>query len=259
MISIFTPVYFTGDTLMHNCGIVNHSAVVSFSPSMTHRALELWPWLEARGNLHEISQAVTLADKEQDLVHGHHTSLKDALRRYHNSRDDPLEYSTPEHIFLLVAGLRPTKDVLYLTTAFSAWHTRPGREKTAFVIVGPVLDEIYAKEVETTVAELPGVYLLPAVEQSVLHMSYLPDATMLVNSSKTEVQLRLLGQTLDVLPGLCLLKFSSEYGCRNDSVKFSDGNWPTIHSTGDVRSHPGGNGPGRSGASAGYSRQRSLG
>ncbi|XP_071531173.1 glycosyltransferase 1 domain-containing protein 1-like [Panulirus ornatus] len=104
------------------------------------------------------------------------------------------EMSSPESIHdlpeifqplvLLVAGLRPVKDVLYVAEAWSTWHrTHGGRGR--LVILGPTLDPDYAAHVHAQAARMSGVRVaasLPPRECQAVMRS----ATVLVNSSLSE-------------------------------------------------------------------------
>lgn len=87
------------------------------------------------------------------------------------------------HVFLLVCGLRPVKDPLFLVDAFAGWHREePG---VYLVIVGPVVDAAFAREVQAKVERSAGVRLLPEMPQGDLHAAE-KNCLALVNSSLSE-------------------------------------------------------------------------
>ncbi|XP_055971378.1 glycosyltransferase 1 domain-containing protein 1 [Sorex fumeus] len=87
------------------------------------------------------------------------------------------------YVFLLVCGLRPVKDPLYLVDAFAEWHQEePG---VYLVIVGPEVDPAFTREVKATVQRSPGVRLLPEMPQEDLH-AVIRNCFALVNSSVSE-------------------------------------------------------------------------
>ncbi|XP_033126731.1 glycosyltransferase 1 domain-containing protein 1-like isoform X2 [Anneissia japonica] len=86
-------------------------------------------------------------------------------------------------IFLLLAGLRPVKDVLYLTRAFSEWHLE--ENAVHLVIAGPELDGTYSDQVKQVVNSLPGVYLLPEMSLAHAHTA-IKQSYALLNSSQSE-------------------------------------------------------------------------
>ncbi|XP_059532620.1 glycosyltransferase 1 domain-containing protein 1 [Myotis daubentonii] len=87
------------------------------------------------------------------------------------------------HVFLLVCGLRPVKDPLYLVDAFSEWHRE---EPSAYlVIVGPEVDPVFTREVKAKVERSVGVRLLPEMPQGDLHAAE-KNCLALVNSSLSE-------------------------------------------------------------------------
>lgn len=87
-------------------------------------------------------------------------------------------------LVLMVAGLRPVKDVLYLTEAWNEWQQARGGHGR-FLILGPSMDPQYAAHVRDQVTRLSGVRVcssLPPREcQAVIR-----NATVLVNSSRSE-------------------------------------------------------------------------
>ncbi len=72
-------------------------------------------------------------------------------------------------VFLLVAGLRPVKDPLFLLDTFSKWHANllcasssaGFREDTIpipyLMVIGPILDSSYAEIFLSRVQSLPGI------------------------------------------------------------------------------------------------------
>ncbi|XP_036132290.1 glycosyltransferase 1 domain-containing protein 1 [Molossus molossus] len=87
------------------------------------------------------------------------------------------------HLFLLICGLRPVKDPLYLVDAFSEWHRE---EPSAYlVIVGPEVDPEFSREVRAKVQRSAGVRLVPEMRQGELH-AVMKNCFALVNSSVSE-------------------------------------------------------------------------
>lgn len=87
-------------------------------------------------------------------------------------------------LVLLVAGLRPVKDVLYLAEAWSEWQkARRGRGR--FLIIGPTLDPQYTVHVHAQVHRLSGVRVCPTLAPSECQ-ALMSSATVLVNSSRSE-------------------------------------------------------------------------
>ncbi|XP_049625235.1 glycosyltransferase 1 domain-containing protein 1 [Suncus etruscus] len=87
------------------------------------------------------------------------------------------------YVFILVCGLRPVKDPLYLLDAFSEWHQEePG---VYLVIVGPEVDPVFTREVKAKVQRSTGVRLLPEMPQEDLHAA-VRSSFALVNSSVSE-------------------------------------------------------------------------
>ncbi|XP_063864728.1 glycosyltransferase 1 domain-containing protein 1-like isoform X1 [Scylla paramamosain] len=87
-------------------------------------------------------------------------------------------------LVLMVAGLRPVKDVLYLTEAWSEWQRARGGHGR-FLIVGPSIDPQYADHVHAQVSRLSGVRVCPSLPPQECQ-AVIRRATVLVNSSRSE-------------------------------------------------------------------------
>ncbi|XP_068215699.1 glycosyltransferase 1 domain-containing protein 1-like [Palaemon carinicauda] len=87
-------------------------------------------------------------------------------------------------LLLLVAGLRPVKDVLFVADSWSQWQQeREG--KGCLLILGPVLDAQYAKEVKAHVSRLHGVLVSDKVDPSDCQ-EIMRNATAVINTSLSE-------------------------------------------------------------------------
>jgi glycosyltransferase involved in cell wall biosynthesis len=89
----------------------------------------------------------------------------------------------PKQIYLLPAGLRPVKDVLFLASAFEKWHAED--PDVVLLIVGHGADEEYAQRVRTAAKTNAGVYVGPALPQDCLFRSFAQCAAV-VNTSVSE-------------------------------------------------------------------------
>ncbi|XP_066945801.1 glycosyltransferase 1 domain-containing protein 1-like [Macrobrachium rosenbergii] len=87
-------------------------------------------------------------------------------------------------LVVLVAGLRPVKDVLYVADCWSQWQQDRGGEG-CLLIIGPVLDAHYAKDVKTRVSRLHGVLVADKVDPSDCQ-EIMRNATALINTSISE-------------------------------------------------------------------------
>ncbi len=85
--------------------------------------------------------------------------------------------------FMLVAGLRPVKDVLYLVDAMERLHDR--HDEVHFFLIGPRLDKEYSGEVTSRLGQSDGVHLLDCIPQGDLQRA-LQEVCGLVNSSRSE-------------------------------------------------------------------------
>ena len=97
-------------------------------------------------------------------------------------------------LLLLVAGLRPVKDILYLWPALVEWHALDPR--IHLVVVGPVLDAGYAAQVHAAIAAHPAVgTILPAVPPATL-LLWLSQADLCLNTSVSEGQSNVLMEAM---------------------------------------------------------------
>ncbi|GAB1290209.1 Glycosyltransferase 1 domain-containing protein 1 [Apodemus speciosus] len=87
------------------------------------------------------------------------------------------------YIFLVICGLRPVKDPLYLVDAFSEWHQET--PNVYMVIVGPEVDPVFTREVKDRVRRAAGVRLIREMNQEDLH-AVVKSCFALVNSSVSE-------------------------------------------------------------------------
>ncbi|XP_052611453.1 glycosyltransferase 1 domain-containing protein 1 isoform X1 [Peromyscus californicus insignis] len=87
------------------------------------------------------------------------------------------------YVFLVICGLRPVKDPLYLVDAFSEWHQE--EPNVYMVIVGPEVDPAFTREVKDRVRRAAGVRLIREMCQEDLH-AVVKSCFALVNSSVSE-------------------------------------------------------------------------
>ncbi|XP_019616690.1 PREDICTED: glycosyltransferase 1 domain-containing protein 1-like isoform X1 [Branchiostoma belcheri] len=166
--------------------------LVCFSKEIRQQALRLWP--HVLDKIHIQPQGVcTYASAS--------SHLSDILTAYRAAEfgscacgcTDNLNDSTK--VFLLVCGLRPVKDPLYLLQVFSEWHRDNSR--VLLIIVGPEMNEDYARKVKGEIRRCPGILLLPPLPQADLHTLMLHSCAV-VNSSVSE------GMSGAILEAMCL-------------------------------------------------------
>ncbi|KAM8961608.1 glycosyltransferase 1 domain-containing protein 1 [Pelodytes ibericus] len=87
------------------------------------------------------------------------------------------------NIFLLICGLRRVKDPLYLVKRFSEWHERD--PNVYLVIIGPMVDPVFTKEVQVTLENIKGVHLIEEIPQDDLQ-AFVRRCFAVVNSSVSE-------------------------------------------------------------------------
>nr|XP_045011628.1 glycosyltransferase 1 domain-containing protein 1 isoform X5 [Jaculus jaculus]XP_045011629.1 glycosyltransferase 1 domain-containing protein 1 isoform X5 [Jaculus jaculus] len=105
---------------------------VAFTESMKEIAQQQWP--HAKGKIFVQSQGIATTPNsafnwDSFLQKLEITQSADSL-----------------YVFLLICGLRPVKDPLYLVDAFSEWHQEA--PNVYMVIVGPEVDPVFTKEVK---------------------------------------------------------------------------------------------------------------
>lgn len=142
---------------------------VAFTESMEAAARLQWP--HAQGKIHVQSQGITTAPNP---AFRWSTFLQ---------RADINQSADNLHVFLLICGLRPVKDPLYLVDAFSEWHQE--EPSVYLAIVGPEVDPVFTREVKAKVERSPGVRLVPEMRQGDLH-AVMKNCFALVNSSVSE-------------------------------------------------------------------------
>ncbi|XP_075391236.1 glycosyltransferase 1 domain-containing protein 1 [Tenrec ecaudatus] len=142
---------------------------VAFTESMKQRAQAQWP--QAQAKIFVRSQGISTAPNA-----AFHWSTFLQRAEIGHSADNL-------HVFLLICGLRPVKDPLYLVDAFSEWH----REEPSvyLVIVGPEVDPVFTKDVKDRVQRSPGVRLAGEMPQADLH-AVVKNCFAVVNSSVSE-------------------------------------------------------------------------
>ncbi|XP_063598597.1 glycosyltransferase 1 domain-containing protein 1-like [Penaeus indicus] len=87
-------------------------------------------------------------------------------------------------LVVLIAGLRPVKDVLYVAEAWSNWNAkREGRGR--LLIMGPALDAHYARQVHSEASRWCGVRVANSLKPPECH-AVIASATVLLNSSLSE-------------------------------------------------------------------------
>lgn len=89
----------------------------------------------------------------------------------------------PRYVYLLPAGLRPVKDVLFLASAFEQWHAED--PEVALLIVGHGADEDYAERVRAVARVNAGVYVSAALPQECLFRAF-TQCSAVVNTSVSE-------------------------------------------------------------------------
>ncbi|XP_048241175.1 glycosyltransferase 1 domain-containing protein 1-like [Haliotis rufescens] len=165
---------------------VHHARyVVVFGQSMWSRASSLWPEIPSN-KVKEIKQAV-ITDPSSSFC----------LLQYLKSNNHiPAATASLRNItvFLLVGGIRPVKDPVFLIDKFSEWH----REDSSvyYVIIGPKIDAEYFEETFwPAVKQSSGVIYIPGLSKEDTHAA-MRDCFSLVNSSKSE------GMSLAVLEAM---------------------------------------------------------
>ncbi|KAJ7333825.1 Glycosyl transferases group 1 [Desmophyllum pertusum] len=155
--------------------------LVAFSDAMKKQALVLWPKCEEKIILQP--QAVCVGPSGFKF-HDYLKQITDPQTLCHiASKDTHGPESFGLIVFLLVAGLRPVKDPLYLAASITEWHKKD--RCIHLIIVGPELDTEFAREVKSEVERLPGVVVLPPLPACDLHAA-IQNCFAVVNSSTSE-------------------------------------------------------------------------
>ena len=149
------------------CAVIQQAtAIVAFTPKLLDDLAAVAP--AARSKAFLVPQGVTPAGGTPPPEEELHSVL---------------ELDPGERLFLLPAGLRPVKDVLFTAKAMAAWHEhRPG---VCLRIVGPELDSDYAREVRLALEHCEGVRYCGALPREQLHGA-MRLAEAVINTSHSE-------------------------------------------------------------------------
>jgi len=147
---------------------------IAFNDALRYRALSLWTDLS-----HKIivqPQAVEIFNLEFE---------QNAIENIFNSSQISAEVLLNNNavIFLLIAGLRPVKDPLFLVQTFSEWHQEDRR--IHLLIVGPEVDTSYSTYFKAALQSFPGVTFIDGMCANELH-SFMVKVFAVVNSSISE-------------------------------------------------------------------------
>ena len=169
--------------------------VVSFSREMFSRARRRWPkfrhkmmLIHASTDISEINPGVTISK---------YVSIRSDSSSSSSTHTSP---ETSVATVLLLGGIRPVKDILYVVNEFVTWrlkclesHSLGEPQPPVLLIVGPEIDLTYSGLVKNYIAALPvgsgvsyhtgenGTGVLPCVARSLVQQ-----ATVVINTSKSE-------------------------------------------------------------------------
>ncbi|RDD41084.1 Glycosyltransferase 1 domain-containing protein 1 [Trichoplax sp. H2] len=145
--------------------------LIAFTRSHFNLAMAQWP--TQINNI--IKQPQSVVTNPQNTF-----SFKAHLQEKLGMQEQNLQNIT---IFLLVAGIRPIKDPLFLADAVSEWHRKD--PSIYLVIIGPEIDTEFSYKMKENLLRYTGVYYVDSIPQPKLHMA-LRQCTALVNSSINE-------------------------------------------------------------------------
>lgn len=163
----------------------NARRIISLGPSLARDAQSLWPTLD-KDKFCIIPQAVMTRPS---------TTFR-PIDYLINNNFISAHHAASSQIFLLVAGIRPVKQPLFLVKAFSEWHTMK-RPDAYLVILGPRLDMEYTNFFLQEIESVPGIIYIPGLGLEETH-SFIRDSTCVVNSSISE------GMSVAILEALAL-------------------------------------------------------
>ncbi|KAK3855110.1 hypothetical protein Pcinc_038464 [Petrolisthes cinctipes] len=124
-------------------------------------------------------------DKLTQTTHAEQNSIREGMVR--TKTEEVIMEKLPaafQPLVLIVAGLRPVKDILYVAEAWSTWRGGPEGRGT-LLILGPPLDTRYANHVYSEAKRLRSVCVAPSLPPSECQ-AVIRSATVLVNSSRSE-------------------------------------------------------------------------
>ncbi|BFZ18612.1 hypothetical protein BsWGS_21651 [Bradybaena similaris] len=149
--------------------------VVCFSKNNQERALWLWPHIQPH-KLKVIPQAVQTCPSN--------FCLQSYLQHHHPALVSGCSCTFKPIIFVLIGGIRPVKNPLFLVPTFQDWHAKDHR--IIYLIVGPQLDATFtANMFEPAINKRPGVVYIPGVPVEDAH-AIISQSFALVNTSDSE-------------------------------------------------------------------------
>ena len=190
----------------------NAKNLVAFSQTMACKAEHLWP--NVKPKLIVQSQAVITCPSEEFAETDMIFKMKECLTA--NGNESHFLKNVLRGtliIFLVIAGLRPVKDPMFLFEIISDWHKQDSR--VFLVVVGPEIDFEFSIMVKETAKKYPGVVVLPALSQPDLHALIKHFVVAVVNTSVSEGMAACILEAMDMstvvlarkIPGNeCLIK-----------------------------------------------------
>eukprot|EP00112_Aurelia_sp_Birch-Aquarium-sp1_P024729 Seg796.2 transcript_id=Seg796.2/GoldUCD/mRNA.D3Y31 product="Glycosyltransferase 1 domain-containing protein 1" protein_id=Seg796.2/GoldUCD/D3Y31 len=145
---------------------------IAFNKPLKQKAISLWK--DAEGKILLQPQAVEIS--ASNAVWNF-----DDIRHMNTQFDIILNNNAI--VFLLVAGLRPVKDPLFLAETFAEWHKTDDR--IYLMIVGPEIDKEYAKECKDCLDRYQGIAFINELASEDLE-SAMRKAFAVINTSKSE-------------------------------------------------------------------------
>ncbi|XP_022337586.2 glycosyltransferase 1 domain-containing protein 1-like [Crassostrea virginica] len=157
--------------------------VISFSPQMMDRALQIWPDLD-RSKAVIIKQGIQTKASSLNLRNflveqGHMSSLE----------------AEKAFLFLFVGSIRRVKDPLYLVNMMAGWHEK--NKDIFYVMIGPKQDEEYFISFERAIYGKSGIIYLGEMDIRDVH-ACMRDSDALVNSSESEGMAHVILESMDL-------------------------------------------------------------
>lgn len=166
--------------------------IVTLTGTDVHEALKDGRQEETRAVLHEAARLVTFAPDIKKELAVHCPTLMERTVVIPQGVELPVDEGTGlsegpfpsgTFIFLLPAGLRPVKDVLFPLKPLAALYA--GEPRIGFLLVGPVIDPGYAARVMEGLESFPFAHYLGGVKHDAIGCLY-RQADVVLNTSRFE-------------------------------------------------------------------------
>jgi hypothetical protein len=164
-----------------NCTVRNAACIVCFSESLADGAALVWP--HCADKLTVIRQSVALPKHIPCATTGVPPDTK---------------------VVLLIAGLRPVKDPLFVVPRFVAWANEQAREQVVLMLIGPTMDDTLKNEVMSWTSSGHVVWIPGVPRCEVLGLMSSDQTVLVINTSRSEGQPQAILEAMKLRKPVCV-------------------------------------------------------